>query len=235
LITVNLHLTVATALAALILASCQSAEPSRINEEVEFNVVDMSGNWEKDYQLSDDFQTEFNLYMSDIQRTYRQQTDGLNRGTTFGGGPSVGGSMETIVGLARFTEEITRMPLLQIEQDRARIRIDREDDFALFCEFFSRQTAVTETPFGIEQCGWNGEQLLFQLDLQDGLRIFYQVTLAPNGRQLNITTTVTSALVSSPMTISNYYRRYDIPESDVDCILTLTRNNVCRRAPERAN
>ncbi len=233
--TVNLHLALATALAALILASCQSAEPSRINEEMEFNVVDMSGNWEKDYQLSDDFQTEFNLYMSDIQRTYRQQTDGLNRGTTFGGGLSVGGSMETIVGLARFTEEITRMPLLQIEQDRARIRIDREDDFALFCEFFSRQTAVTETPFGIEQCGWNGEQLLFQLDLQDGLRIFYQVTLAPNGRQLNITTTVTSALVSSPMTISNYYRRYDIPESDVDCILTLTRNNVCRRAPERAN
>ncbi len=235
MITVNLHLALATALAALMLDSCQSAEPSRINEEVEFNVVDMSGNWEKDYQLSDDFQTEFNLYMSDIQRTYRQQTDGLNRGTTFGGGPSVGGSMETIVGLARFTEEITRMPLLQIEQDRARIRIDREDDFALFCEFFSRQTAVTETPFGIEQCGWNGEQLLFQLDLQDGLRIFYQVTLAPNGRQLNITTTVTSALVSSPMTISNYYRRYDIPESDVDCILTLTRNNVCRRAPERAN
>ena len=31
------------------------------------------------------------------------------------------------------------------------------------------------------------------------------------------------------MTISNYYRRYDLPETDVDCILTLTRNNVCRR------
>ena len=236
LITVNIQPALTACLAALLLlAGCQTAEPSRINEEVEFNVVDMSGNWEKDYLLSDDFQTEFNLYMSDIQRTYRQQADGLNRGTTFGGGPSVGGSMETIVGLARFTEEITRMPLLQIEQDRARIRIDREDDFALFCEFFSRQTAVTQTPFGTEQCGWNGEQLLFQLDLQDGLSIFYQVTLAPNGRQLNITTTVTSAMVSTPLTISNYYRRYDIPESDVDCILTLTRNNVCRRAPQGTN
>jgi len=40
---------------------------------------------------------------------------------------------------------------------------------------------------------------------------------------------VSSATVSTPLTISNYYRRYDIPESDIDCILTLTRNNVCRR------
>jgi hypothetical protein len=71
--------------------------------------------------------------------------------------------------------------------------------------------------------------LLFMLNLTDGLRIFYQVTLSPNGQQLNITTTVSSATVSTPLTISNYYRRYDIPESDIDCILTLTRNNVCRR------
>lgn len=221
-------------LGVLVLPGCASETVSRISEDVGFQVVDMSGNWEKDYQLSDDFETEFNLYMSDIQRRINQQGDGLNRGTTFGSGPAAAGaSMEAIVGLARFTEEITRMPVLRIEQDRSRIQIDREEDFALFCEFFNRQTAVTQTPFGTEQCGWNGEQLLFQLNLADGLRIFYQVTLAPSGRQLNITTTVASSQVSTPMTISNYYRRYDVPDNDIDCILTLTRNNVCRRAPER--
>jgi hypothetical protein len=213
----------------LLLQACASPESApRINEEVDFDVIDLSGNWEKDYQLSDDFQTEFNLYMFDIRRRLTNQGDGLNRSSSIGIG-SAGGNMETVVGLARFTEEITRMPLLEIEQDRARVQINREDDFALTCEFINRQTAITQTPFGIEQCGWNGEQLLFQLNLTEGLRIFYQVTLSPNKQQLNITTTVTSGQVSTPMTISNYYRRYDPPESDVDCILTLTRNNVCRR------
>ena len=214
---------------ALLASGCTTPEPSRITEDVEFQVVDMSGNWEKDFQLSDDFETEFNLYLFDIRRQLNPQTDNLNRGPTASTG-AAGTTMETVVGLARFTEEITRMPVLRIDQDRARVQIDREDDFALYCEFFSRQTSVTETPFGTEQCGWNGDQLLFQLNLQDGLRIFYQVTLSPNGRQLNITTTVTSSQVSTPLTISNFYRRYDVPENDIECILTLTRNNVCRRA-----
>ena len=189
----------------------------------------MSGNWEKDYQLSDDFETEFNLYVFDIQRRINPQNGNINRNSSLGiGGAS--GSMESIIGLARFTEEITQMPLLQIDQDRSRMRINRENDFALLCEFFNQQMAVTQTPFGTEQCGWNGNQLLFQLVLDDGLRIFYQVTLAPNEQQLNITTTVSSDGVSTPMTISNYYRRYAIPENNIDCILTLTRNNVCQRA-----
>ena len=213
----------------MLASGCTTPQPSRITEDVEFQVVDMSGNWEKDFQLSDDFETEFNLYLFDIRRQLNPQTDNLNRGATASIG-AASGSMETVVGLARFTEEITRMPVLRIDQDRARVQIDREDDFALYCEFFSRQTSVTQTPFGTEQCGWNGEQLLFQLNLEDGLRIFYQVTLSPNGRQLNITTTVTSSQVSTPLTISNYYRRYDVPENDIECILTLTRNNVCRRA-----
>ena len=212
-----------------LLVACATEETTRISEEVSYEVVDMSGNWEKDYQLSDDFDTEFNLFIFDIQRRLNPQSDNLNRSPSLSVGQA-SGSRETIIGLARFTEEITRMPLLQIEQDRSRMRIDREDDFSLLCEFFNEQTAITQTPFGSEECGWNGEQLLFQLILDDGLRIFYQITLSPNGQQLNITTTVSSASVSTPMTISNYYRRYDIPENEFDCILTLTRNNVCRRS-----
>jgi len=212
-----------------LLVACATEEATRISEEVSYEVVDMSGNWEKDYQLSDDFDTEFNLFIFDIQRRLNPQSDNLNRSPSLSVGQA-SGSRETIIGLARFTEEITRMPLLQIEQDRSRMRIDREDDFSLLCEFFNEQTAITQTPFGSEECGWNGEQLLFQLILDDGLIIFYQITLSPNGQQLNITTTVSSASVSTPMTISNYYRRYDIPENEFDCILTLTRNNVCRRA-----
>jgi len=224
----NSKLTLPTFLVVL-LTACATDEPVQLPVNTEFDIVDMSGNWEKDYQLSDDFETEFNLYVFDIQRQLNPQSESINRNSSIALGGGAGGSMEAIVGLARFTEEITRMPLLQIEQDRSRIRIDREDDFALLCEFFNRQSMATETPFGNEQCSWSRDQMLFLLTLQNGLRIYYQVTLAPSGQQLNITTTVSSDQVSTPMTISNYYRRYDIPENNIDCILTLTRNNVCRQ------
>ena len=163
-INLSLNKLLVVLLAAGLLSACATPEPSRISEEVTYEVVDMSGNWEKDYQLSDDFETEFNLYMFDIQRRLNPQSENINRSTTFGSGAAVG-NRESVIGLARFTEEITRMPLLQIEQDRARMRIKREDDFALLCEFFNRQTSVTQTPFGTEECGWNGEQLLFMLIL----------------------------------------------------------------------
>ena len=113
-----------------LLVACATEEPTRISEEVSYEVVDMSGNWEKDYQLSDDFDTEFNLFIFDIQRRLNPQSDSLNRSPSLSVGQA-SGSRETIIGLARFTEEITRMPLLQIEQDRSRMRIDREDDFSL--------------------------------------------------------------------------------------------------------
>lgn len=208
----------------LLLAACSSApetvpvRPARL--------TDFAGHWEKDYQLSDDFSSKFNLYLHDVRRALTPSTNGVPAY-----GPVFSGSNEALLGLARLTEEITRMPVVEISQDEDGILVDREDSFALRCDWFADQYARSGNAFGSELCGWSGEQLLFFIDL-DGLSIRHQLTLGPDGQQLNITTTVTSGAVSFPMTISNYYRRFERAQQGFDCTLTLSRNKVCSRTAE---
>jgi hypothetical protein len=187
-----------------------------------------SGHWEKNFQLSDDFNNTFNLYAANIRRAYSGQRNGNLNNT-----PAINISNEAINGLARFTEEITRMPILEILQSDQEVRIDRQDDFPLRCAYAGRQFVRSNNSFGADACGWESDQrLVFQLALGGGLTISYQFTLSPDANMLNVTTRVSSASVAVPLVISNYYSRYSSPEQDYDCQLTLTRSNVCSRRKE---
>lgn len=191
---------------------------------------DFSGYWEKNFQLSDDFNNRFRLYIADVQRLY---TATGGRGDLQGGiAAGAGVSVDTINGLARFTEELTRMPLLEIVQDKDSINIDRDDDFTLRCRYQDRQYTSSSNPFGNDQCGWSQERLLFQMSLPGGLNITHQFSLSPDSAMLNVTTRVNSGSVSVPLIISNYYQRYVPPEPDYNCLLTLTRNTVCSQNGE---
>lgn len=188
-------------------------------------VTDFSGHWEKNYQLSDDFNTRFQLYVADIQRRFTR--NGNLESSAVGAGRGV--SAETINGLARFAEELTRMPLLDITQDSDGIDIEREDDFNLRCPYGDRLYVQSSNAFGSDLCGWSQQRLLFQMRLTGGLEISHQLSLSPDGNMLNVTTTVSSDQVDVPVTISNYYTRYTPPADDFNCQLTLTRNTVCSR------
>jgi hypothetical protein len=183
-----------------------------------------SGHWEKNFQLSDDFNTVFSLYAANIRRAY----GGQNRGNGLNSVPAVDISNEAINGLARFTEELTRMPLLDIVQNDSEVRVDRENDFPLRCAYAGRQFVRSNNDFGADACGWeNTERLVFQLALGGGLTITHQFSLSADANMLNLTTRVSSSSVAVPIVISNYYRRYAVPEQDFNCQLTLTRSNVC--------
>ena len=191
--------------------------------------VDFSGDWEKNYQSSDDFETVFNEYLLQIQRRIEQIQRRRDNNSSYNISGSEFPSREAVMGLARFTEEITRMPLLHIEQDRSRVKIERKDDFALQCENFNQQISSSYNDYGIEGCSWIQGRMLLEINLRNGLILKYQFTLSPDDQELNITTTVASREVDYPITMSNYYYRYTPPESDFDCIQTLTRNDVCKR------
>jgi hypothetical protein len=187
---------------------------------------DFSGHWEKNYQLSDDFNARFGLYVADVQRLL------TNQGRSDLGAPLVRGgglSVDAINGLARFTEEITRTPLLEISQDAGLIAIEREDDFTLRCAYLDRVFASSTNTFGGEVCGWNDDRLRFSMTIAGGLSITHQFSLSPDAQLLNVTTTVSSDTVAVPMVISNYYQRYEPPENAYNCILTLTRSRVCNQ------
>jgi hypothetical protein len=219
------------ALPGLLLGACASQTeapasalqaPQRSGE-----LRDFSGHWEKNFQLSDDFNTRFSLYTADIRRLIARMNQGNLEGLPTLGGRGV--NVNAIGGLARFVEELTRMPLLDIVQDDTSIEIERQDDFTLRCAYADLQYVRSSNTFGNDLCGWNGEQLQFRMELAGGLSIQHQFTLSPDASMLNVMTTVSTSDVSVPLVISNFYERFDPPEEDYNCVLTLTRATVCNQ------
>lgn len=220
---------------SLLLGACGSQRPAeQQSAEAPLRssapLPDLSGHWEKNYQLSDDFQARLALYVADIQRRLAtpQSREGF-RVSGGGAGGVFGGrvSNTAINGLARFAEEITRMPRLEIRQEDAGVEVEREQDFPLRCLYGPRQFVRSSSAFGSDVCGWNGERLLFSMAMLGGLSITHQFSLSADGSMLDLTTTVSSDTVAAPLTIRNIYRRYDVPEDPYNCVLTLTRNRVC--------
>jgi hypothetical protein len=65
--------------------------------------------------------------------------------------------------------------------------------------------------------------------LAGGLNISHQFSLSPDSTLLNVTTRVSSDFVSVPIVISSFYERFEPPEEDYNCVLTLTRSTVCNQ------
>ena len=117
--------------------------------------------------------------------------------------------------------------MLEIEQDEHKIRVKREEDFALSCEFYPGQYHTVETPLGREICGWDRHQLIFRIMLPEGLGIQHVLSLGPDGQWLNIATTVTSDRVTSPFTVNRVYARYQPQDTGYSCKMTISRGRVC--------
>ncbi len=217
-------------LCLLLLAACaQQPRTETLNEPQAPNSEprDLSGHWEKNYQLSDDLNTRFTLYAADIRRLIARLNQGDIEGLPAFGGRGL--NLDAINGLVRFAEELTRMPLLEIEQANALIEIGRENDFTLRCAYSELQFIRSNNAFGADLCGWNGERLQFQMLLGGGLSIAHQFSLSPDATLLNVMTTISSDDVAVPLVVSNYYQRFTPPTEDYNCLLTLTRNTVCNQ------
>src|SRR5262245_8085651 len=100
-------------LAGFLLSACASEPAPRAPvaaPEPTGSLRDSSRHWEKNYQLSDYFNNRFNLYAADIRRLIARLNQGDVEALPMLRGRGL--SVEAINGLARFAEELTRMPLL---------------------------------------------------------------------------------------------------------------------------
>ena len=214
-------------LLTVLLSACGSQE--RKLEGQGNGVVDFSGSWELDYSQSDNIQTKLDAMVRELRRQVeRRNAAAMNQGA--GASLMVGGgglSGESIMGVAQMAELITRSPLLEIKQDEAGIKVKREETFALDCEFHPGQFHTVETPFGTESCGWLDHQLVFRIQLPDGLSIQHVMTLGPQGRRLNIATTVISDQVSYPFTLNRVFNRFVPGSRGYRCTQTISRGRVC--------
>lgn len=216
-------------LIALILSAC-GGKDQRALEGQNSKLVDFSGSWELDYSQSDNIQARLNTMVRELRRqAERRNQSGMHQqgpgAVSFGS--SGANSGPSIIGLAQMAELITRSALLEIEQDEHEIKVKREENFALGCEFHAGQFYTVETPLGSESCGWNSHQLIFRIKLPEGLSIQHVMTLGPERQRLNVATTVVSDQVSYPFTLNRVYNRFVPGSSGFTCKQTLTRGRVC--------
>jgi hypothetical protein len=210
----------------LVLAACTPAKPvideqmMRIDGEMP---ADLSGSWERDYSRGDDV----NQVLRDIY--YYLSRTSADRAYTTRPGPVQPSSrdMQSISALARLAELITRPQVLTISQNDREITVDRKDDFSLLCAFYDRVTKGTESAYGTEICGWDGDQLVSHLVLPDGLQVTHRFTVSADRQQLRVVTTVSSNTARVPVTLSRFYRKFERLPPDFNCIETLSMKRVC--------
>jgi hypothetical protein len=212
----------------VLLCSCSQTPPGPSGGTVAEH-VDFSGAWELDYSQSDSLQERLDALVRDLNRDAQRRSQG--RADSRAGSITMGGSGSgrgaSIISLARIADYITQSQLLDIEQQTHWVKVKREGDFALECEFYDDEPQVDSSPLGREACGWNGRQLVFWLSLPEGLQVRHRLSLSPQGDKLGIATTVVSSKVAAPFTLHRIYNRYDPGSSGVRCEMTISRGRVC--------
>lgn len=185
--------------------------------------VDLSGSWERDYVLDDDADVALRHAYNRLVRTMPDQRHPGSPGVA---APS-SKDMKSLLALARLAELITRPDELTILQNEYEISIERKDDFAMLCAFYDGVAKGIESDFGTEICGWDGDQLISNLVLPDGLQVTHRFTVSTDGEQLRVVTTVSSSTSRVPFTLRRFYKKYERPPSKFNCVETLSMKRVC--------
>ena len=210
----------------LVVAGC-SQKPVVVDEEM-MRVdgplpTDLSGSWGRDYGRDDDVNAVLRHAYNTLSRT---SPDQRYPGRSGSAGPS-SKDVTSLLALARLAELITRPDVLTISQNQNEISIERKDDFAISCAFYNGVAKGTNNSYGTEICGWDGEQLVSNLVLPDGLQVTHRFTVSRDGEQLRVVTTVSSKTSRVPFTLRRYYTKFVRPPSVLNCIETFSMKRVC--------
>jgi hypothetical protein len=189
--------------------------------------TNLSGSWQRDYSRGDDVNNVVNYLFRELQRSRADPR--LANDPRYGSvGPSISQQDVTeILAIAQLADTITRPDVLTISQTTHDISIERKDDFTIFCEFYNGMSQGPETEYGSEICGWDDHQFVSRLILPDGLRVTHRFTMGTGGKNLHVATTVSSKGANLPVTLNRFYALFDVPESDFNCIETLSMKRVC--------
>lgn len=193
--------------------------------------LDFSGSWEKDFGRSDTWEDELNRQLRIRQEQATLQRAGI--GSSVAPRASLGnislnnGSRRAnnLFEMARLAEYISRQNLMEISQDREHIRIERRGEAPLMCSLDWGPMSTFSSAHGTEICGWDDQQLVFQITLPDGISIQHRFTVAADGNQLRMVTSV-SQDGSVPFNLIQAFNRYEAPD-DLNCIVTVSRGRVC--------
>ena len=187
--------------------------------------VNMAGHWEIDFARSDNLQGQLSSIARRVQREATRRARLAEEGRGFAGSPLP--DQRDLITLARLAEIITEPVLLEVIQSDSRIRVKRDKSFALVCEYDGSGLGVTVDTLGIQRCGWDGDQLYFAIELEEGLDVTHRLSRAKETDTLLMVTSVETTATRFPMVVSQYFTPYDPDALGYRCERTLTRGKVC--------
>ncbi len=190
------------------------------------------GSWEKDFSRSDKWDEEL---QRTIEQLNREMERSQGRGDSGAGISSTRRGVGNLIAHARMAELITRQTTMRIVQTDDEVRIERQGDAALICSTVNSELNSFASAHGQEYCGWDRQQLVFQIVLADGVYIEHRFSVDPSGDSLSMLTSVSSRN-SMPFNLITFYNSYDAPEDGIHCVQTLSRGRVCSaRNPEEVD
>ncbi len=208
--------------ACLCLAGCGHKEVRLVEGTRYFEgdmPADFSGSWARDYARGDNINQVFQSAIWQLGKRRERSGSAVPMASER--------DVATLIPIARLAELITRPDVLTISQTEHEILVERRDDFSLMCAFYDGVAKSTESAFGSETCGWDGNRLISVHDMPDGLRVMHRFHVSDNRRELRVITTVTSSTAPMPFTMSHYYWRFEKIPSKLECIETLSMKRVC--------
>lgn len=197
--------------------------------------LNFSGSWEKDFRRSDNWEDELGRTMRIRQEAAARQRSGVRTRSlppiSIGNLnlPRSRGRGANIVDVARLAEYISRQTTIEISQSREEIRIERRGEAALVCGIEYGVTETFANQLGVERCGWEGQQLVFQIMLPDDLVIWHRFSVSSDQQLLNLITSISSK-GGEPFNLIQAFNRYDAPVAEFDCVQTLSRGRVCNQS-----
>ena len=187
--------------------------------------VDMTGHWEIDFARSDNLQDQLGSMARRVQREAVRRARLAEEGRGYAGSPLP--DQSDLVTLARLAEIITEPVLLEVIQNDARIRVKRDKSFALVCEYDGSGLSITVDTLGIQRCGWDGDQLFFVMELEEGLDVTHRLSRSDKTDMLLLVTSVETTSTRFPLVVSQYFTPYDPDALGYRCERSLTRGKVC--------
>lgn len=216
--------------ASLLTIACAQQQPVINDEMMRLDgpmPSNFGGSWERDYTRGDDFNAAVRDAYYGLHRNPTNGQVSNDQRTRYGSAAVSKRQWNAVYAIARLADVITRPQVLTISQTEYEISIAREDDYAIFCAFYNGVAKNTESGFGAEMCGWDGEQLVSHVAMPDGLQITHRFTVSRDGKNLRVITTVRSKTAPMPFTLSRFYTRFSAPTSDFNCVETLSMKRVC--------
>lgn len=188
--------------------------------------ANLSGHWERDYSRGDDVNRVVERVFQQLQR---YKPDPALANSRYGiNEPSLSQrDMSHIIAIARLADNITSVDVLAIEQNEHDITVARKGDFSLYCAFDNGSASGPATDYGEELCGWNAGQFVSRLVLPDGVRVTHRFMVADDETRMLVSTTVSSRQANVPITLHRFYKKFDKPESEFNCVETLSMKRVC--------